>query len=92
MQVLHYEYVDDVLQRREPFRDAHLAVIDEWHRDGRLVLAGAVGDPPRGAILIFRDTPAADIEAYANGDPYMSPGLIARWWIEPCTVVTSIAE
>jgi hypothetical protein len=88
MHVLHYEYVDDILERRAPFRDAHLGAIQEWNQRGQLVLAGAVGDPPHGAMLIFRNTATDDIEAYANNDPYMTAGLISRWWIEPCTVVT----
>jgi len=43
--ILFYDYVDDVLERRGPFRDEHLARIGAWRADGRIVMAGALGDP-----------------------------------------------
>lgn len=88
MQVLHYEYVDDILERRKPHREEHLSTVRKWHGDGRLVLAGALGDPPRGALLVFRTSDPAEVEAFVDNDPYFSAGLITRWWIEPCAVVT----
>ena len=33
---------------------AHLDLIKRWHGDDRLVMAGAVGDPPYGGLLVFR--------------------------------------
>jgi len=89
MLVLHYEYVDDIVERRKPYRDGHLAHIETWHRDGRLALAGAVGNPPHGGLLIFRTDDPAEAEALVNDDPYQVAGLITRWWTEPYAVVVS---
>jgi uncharacterized protein YciI len=86
LQLLHYEYVPDAVERRKPYRDAHLALIGEYHGDGRIVMAGAVGDPPTGGLLVFRD--AGDAEAFTAVDPYVESGLVTSWRVEPWTVVT----
>jgi uncharacterized protein YciI len=86
LQVLHYEYVPDIVERRKEHREAHLGLISRYHGDDRVVIAGAVGDPPHGAMIVFRD--AADAEAFAGEDPYVAAGLVTRWRVEPWTVVT----
>jgi uncharacterized protein len=43
--ILFYEYVEDILERRPPYRDAHLARIGAERDAGRVVMAGALGDP-----------------------------------------------
>lgn len=86
LHLLVYEYVEDMTERRGPYRDAHLALIREYHADGRLVIAGATGVPVRGGLLAFRE--AADAEAFAAADPYGTAGLIVSSRVEPWTVVT----
>jgi uncharacterized protein YciI len=85
--VLLYEYVEDMLERRAPFRDGHLEVIAEWHADGRLVMAGGLGDPPAEGLLVFDVADAAVVEEFVAADPYGSAGLIVSWRVEPWTVV-----
>jgi len=87
--VLFYDYVPDVLARRAPHREAHLARIAEWVADGRIVMAGALGDPPTGAAIVFADLPAAAIEAFADDDPYVRAGLVTERRVVPWTVVAS---
>jgi uncharacterized protein YciI len=86
LHVLFYEYGEDVVTRRAPLRPAHLELIQAYHGDGRMVMAGAYGDPPRGGLLVFRTPEAA--EAFAGEDPYVSEELVERWTVEPWTVVT----
>ena len=86
LQILHYEYVPDMVSKREPHRDAHIDLIKRWHGDDRLVIAGAVGDPPHGGLLVFRS--AEDAEAFAGEDPYVEAGLVVERRVEPWTVVT----
>jgi uncharacterized protein YciI len=52
--LLFYEVVDDYIHRRRAFRKEHLALAQEAKERGNLVLAGAYGDPPDGAALVFR--------------------------------------
>ena len=89
--LLSYEYVDDILERRKPHREAHLAHIERSAADGGLVVAGAVGDPPNGALFVFEDdSDAATVaEEFAAGDPYVAAGLVSGRRIEPWTVVSN---
>jgi uncharacterized protein YciI len=86
LQILRYEYVPDIVERRGEHRPAHLEMIQAFHADGRLEIAGAVGDPPSHALLVFRDVESA--EAFAADDPYVAAGLVTSRSIEPWNVVT----
>jgi hypothetical protein len=83
--VLFYEYVGDILERREPFRADHLAAIRAATEDGRILQAGPLGDPPHGAAIVFADP--AEAEAFAQADPYVTNGLVTGWRVEPWTLV-----
>ena len=85
--ILLYDYVADVLERRAPHREAHLARIAEWSASGALLMAGPLGDPPTGALLVFGDLPDAEIERFADGDPYLAAGLITQRRIVPWMVL-----
>ena len=54
--VLFYDYVEDIVERRTPHREAHLARAREAVERGDLVLAGALGEPPHGAAFVFTVT------------------------------------
>jgi uncharacterized protein len=85
--VLFYDVVDDMVNKRVPYREEHLRLIREAHGRGEILMGGAVGDPPDGAVLVFRaDTPAV-AEAFATQDPYVRNGLVSNWTVKPWTVV-----
>jgi uncharacterized protein YciI len=87
LQILQYEYVPDIADKRAPHRQAHLDLIAAYHGDGRIVMAGAVGDPPHAGLLIFRT--AQEAASFRDADPYGEAGLVVKATIEPWTVVTS---
>lgn len=82
---LIYEYVEGMAERRAPHRDAHLALIDDYLADGRLLIAGALGDPPAGGLLVFAGPRAA--RSFAEADPYEAAGLITSARVEPWKIV-----
>lgn len=82
---LLYDYVPDMLERRKPHRDAHLALVRKLHGEGRIVLAGAF-QPVDGALLVFQAGAPSDVEAFVNADPYVQHGLVARWRIREWAV------
>ena len=84
--VLLYDYVPDILERRPAHRDAHLGYIGAWTADGRVLMGGAVGDPPHGAVIVFT-CPREEVEAFAAADPYVTAGLVTSWRVEPWNVV-----
>lgn len=82
--VVLYDYVPDIGQRRGPHREAHLAWLREWLSDGRLLAAGALGEPPTGGLFLLRAD--ADAEAMVKGDPYVAAGLVSSWRAQPWNV------
>lgn len=87
--VLIYDYAPDILERRGPHRAAHLARIGEWVEAGAMLMAGALGDPPTGALFVFGDVPEDEIARYADGDPYVAASLVTARRILPWTVVAA---
>ena len=76
MYVLIYDYVDNIVERRAPHRERHLERYREWKADGRLVMGGAIGDPPYGAHIVFDVDDPAQVEEFADADPYVLEGLV----------------
>lgn len=87
--LLLYNYVENMLERRAPHREAHLAKIAEQKDAGRIVMSGPLGDPePTGAAIVFGgEVSREDVEAFVNDDPYVQAGLVTAWMIEPWTLV-----
>ncbi|VVE45339.1 hypothetical protein PPN31114_04380 [Pandoraea pneumonica] len=91
--LLIYDLVDDYLDRRAEFRDAHLALAWQAADRGDLLLAGALEDPVDTAALLFEGESAASAEAFANADPYVRNGLVKSWRVRPWkTVVGKLAS
>jgi uncharacterized protein YciI len=61
---------------------AHKKRAQEWHEQGKLVMAGAFRDSPEGhlntmGVLISREA----AEEFAKGDPFVLNGKVIRWYI-----------
>lgn len=82
-----YEYVEDVAERRGPYREAHLARIASERERDRIVMAGAIGDPPKGAAFVFKGLEPDEIEGFIRRDPYVEAGLVTSWRVEPWKLV-----
>lgn len=77
--LLFYEFVEDMLEKRKPFREGHLRHAKDAVARGELVLGGALLDPVDGGVLQF-DAPSPEIpEKFAAADPYVTGGLVVRW-------------
>ena len=87
-QALLYDYVENAVERRAPHREKHLALVQRYVDDGQIVMAGALGDPPHGGLLVFRGDDPGVAERFAGEDPYVSEGVVTEWRVEPWTVVT----
>lgn len=85
--ILFYDYTEDILERRGPYREEHLARVRAERDAGRILMAGALGDPPHGAALVWAGVDPPAIEAFAREDPYARAGLITGWRVEPWRVV-----
>jgi uncharacterized protein YciI len=87
-QALFYDYVENALEARAPHREAHLALIGRAVEDGRIAMAGALGDPPHGGLLVFNGDDPSVAERFTEEDPYVLNGVVISWRVEPWTVVT----
>jgi uncharacterized protein len=86
---LEYDVVPNFVERRAPFRDEHLAHVRAARDRGEIVMAGAVGEPPDGALLIFKVPDATLVEAFADADPYVQQQLVVRRRVRRWHVVVS---
>jgi len=80
--MLFYDYVDDILDRRGPHRDAHLTHVQSQRDAKHIVMAGPLGDPPTGAALVFRGVGPDSIEGFVNDDPYFKANLVTDWRVQ----------
>ncbi len=84
---LFYELVDDMINRRVPFREEHLRLARESRQRGELVLAGALAEPVDRALIVFHVDDKSKVEAFARKDPYVVNGLAKKWEVRPWNVV-----
>ena len=83
--ILFYKTAENYIEKRAPYRDAHLQLAQEAHKRGNLILAGAFSEPADGAALIFKSESRA--KEFAENDPYVQNGLIKSWQIRRWEVV-----
>jgi uncharacterized protein len=85
--LLLYTYVEDMAERRGPYRDEHLAKIRAARDAGHITLAGALGTPPSGGAMVWTGVTREDIEAFTAADPYVINGLVTAQRIERWSLV-----
>src|SRR3982751_4998431 len=85
--LLFYEGAPDYLERRPQFRAAHLKHAWAAVERGEIVVAGALSDPVDGAVLMFQGDDKSAAERFAQDDPYVTNGLVARWRVREWTTV-----
>lgn len=79
--LLFYDIVEGFMEKRAPFRPAHLEHIRKAYAAGSLVMAGALADPVDGSVLVFRGESADAAESFAKADPYVLNGLVTSWHV-----------
>jgi uncharacterized protein YciI len=89
---LLYDGAADYVSRRAAHRDAHLAIVREAHARGEIMYAGALGNPPSGALIIFRSASPAAAEQFARRDPYVLNGVVTGWRVLPWHIVVGGVE
>jgi uncharacterized protein YciI len=85
--LLFYEVGEDYVARRAEFRNAHLELGWQASERGELVLGGALANPVDGALLVFKGESAEVAENFAKVDPYVTSGLVKRWYVREWTTV-----
>jgi uncharacterized protein YciI len=81
--LLLYVYVEGMSERRGPFREPHLERIRAEQTAGRVIMAGALGNPPTGGAIVFRGVEPEYVEQFVAADPYVEAGLVLSYRVEP---------
>ena len=89
--LLFYDYVENIVERRAPYREAHLGLVREYVARGEVLLAGAFADPVDGAAFVFKVDNKTNVEDFVAKDPYVVDGLVTAWRIREWTVVVGSA-
>ena len=85
--LLTLDYVDGMLEKRAPHREAHLAGARRAREEGKVVMAGALLDPVDQGVFVFKNCEREEIEAFVKADAYYVAGLVPRYTIRPWMVV-----
>jgi len=82
--VLEYRYAD--LDARARVRPDHLAYAHALHKDGKVVLAGPVGDGS-GAMMVLQVGSEDEAREVMANDPYTAAGVGVDHVLRPWNVV-----
>lgn len=85
--LLFYEAGDDYVSRRAEFRDAHLEKAWAASQRGELVLGGGLANPVDGSVILFTGDSPEVAERFAKADPYVTNGVVKRWYVREWTTV-----
>ena len=87
--LLRYDYIPEVLEKRGPYREEHIALAKQCIEEGTCLSGGPTGEVgmevPTGALFIFTNADSA--MNYAETDPYVANGIVTRYSIEEWNVV-----
>ncbi len=72
----------DGAHKRPHYRAAHLQWLDEWARQGRIILAGPITDGT-GSLIVVEAASLEEVEAFTREDPYTIHGIFREVTIHP---------
>lgn len=85
--LLLYDFAEGYMERRQQYREQHLALANDAVERGEMVMAGALVDPVDGAALVFRGPDESVAARFAEADPYVINGLVTQWRVRRWRVV-----
>ena len=59
----------------------------EGYRTRRTVLGGALANPVDGVVMLFKGDSPEVAEGFARADPYVTHGIVKRWYVREWTTV-----
>ena len=85
--LLTLTYVDGMMEKRGPYREAHLAGAKKGFEEGTIAMAGALTDPVDTGVFVFKNVDEAHVEAFVKADAYYKAGLVPKYTIRNWMVV-----
>jgi uncharacterized protein len=85
--LLTLEYVENMLEKRTPYRERHINGAQKAFDDGYCTMAGALTDPVDTGVFVFKNVDYAFVENFVKNDAYFKGGLVPKYTIRPWMVV-----
>lgn len=85
--LLTLDYVEDILEKRDPYRAEHIAGAKAEEVAGKCVLAGALQNPTDKGVFVFKDCDEAYVKNFVENDAYFKAGLVPSYTIRPWMIV-----
>jgi uncharacterized protein YciI len=79
--LLEYHYVDNMLEKRTPFRAPHFEYTKKFVQDEVLLAGGALIPAVDRGLIFFRTNDKKLVEDFATNDPYVQAGLVKHWTV-----------
>ena len=68
--------------KRPIYRETHLQRLEQWARQGKVILAGPLTDKT-GSLIVVEANSLEEVQAFAKEDPYMIHGVFQEVTIHP---------
>ena len=85
--LLTLDYVDDMLDKRGPHREEHIAGARKAFEEGKCAMAGALTDPVDTGVFVFKNVGKEYVENFVQNDAYYKAGLVKNHSIRSWMVV-----
>ncbi len=88
LQILRYNYIDNMAEKRAPYRQSHILHIQSYSSKNKIKMAGAVGNAVEGLFIFNENVSKEEITSFLKNDPYFQNNLVAQYSISDYTVVS----
>ena len=85
--LLTLDYVDNMLDKRGPYREEHIAGSQKAFEEGKCAMAGALTDPVDTGVFVFKNVGKEYVENFVQNDAYYKAGLVKNHSIRSWMVV-----
>jgi len=68
--------------KRPLYRKAHLQRLEQWAKQGKIILAGPLTDKT-GSLIVVEAESLEDAQDFAQNDPYMLNGVFQEMSVHP---------
>jgi uncharacterized protein YciI len=76
--ILQYTYVANMLEKRSPYREGHLALLTKLVDSKTLIAAGAYTPSIDGGLFLFNYDKRKELDEFVKADPYVTAGLVSN--------------
>ena len=84
-----FTFVPNAMERRKPYREAHLKHFNKLKEAGKIIMAGPWADIYDGELILFRAESQMEVEKIIQEDPYYQANLWPEINIREWNVILS---